>query len=113
MKLDVKKVKIQVTVPTEQVERIRNAICEEGAGVMGQYTYCSISTKCIGTFKGSENTHPFIGQKNKLEMVNEEKLDVICDITMAKKVLKKLREIHPYEEPGISIIPLIEEEDLK
>ena len=26
--------------------------------------------------------------------------------------LKKLREVHPYEEPGIDIIPLINEEDL-
>ena len=29
-----------------------------------------------------------------------------------KRVLKKLREVHPYEEPGIDIIPLINEEDL-
>lgn len=26
--------------------------------------------------------------------------------------IKKLREAHPYEEPGIDIIPLINEEDL-
>ena len=36
----------------------------------------------------------------------------MCDINIAKKVLKKLREAHPYEEPAIDIIPLIDEEDL-
>ncbi len=29
-----------------------------------------------------------------------------------KRVLKRLREIHPYEEPAIDIIPLIDEDDL-
>ena len=28
------------------------------------------------------------------------------------KVLKRLREVHPYEEPAIDIIPLIDEDDL-
>lgn len=37
---------------------------------------------------------------------------VIFYFDIAKKVLKKLREVHPYEEPGIDIIPLINEEDL-
>ena len=31
---------------------------------------------------------------------------------MNEQQLKKLREVHPYEEPGIDIIPLINEEDL-
>ena len=43
----------------------------------------------------------------------EDKLEVICDINIVKKVLKKLREVHPYEEPAIDIIPLITEEDLE
>ena len=56
--------------------------------------------------------NPYIGEKNKLEFVEEEKLEVRCDISIVKKVLKRLREVHPYEEPAIDIIPLIDEEDL-
>lgn len=112
MNIDIKKVKIIVTVPVENVAEIRNAICNEGAGVIGNYTYCTISIKCIGTFIPSDSANPYIGEKNKLEFVEEEKLEVICDIDIAKKVLKKLREVHPYEEPAIDIIPLISEEDL-
>jgi hypothetical protein len=41
--------------------------------------------------------------------MEEEKLEVICRIERVKKVLKKLREVHPYEEPAIDIIPLIDE----
>ena len=41
MNIDIKKVKIIVTVPVENVEEVRNAICNEGAGVIGNYTYYS------------------------------------------------------------------------
>ena len=39
MNFDIKKVKIIVTVPIENVEEVRNAICNEGAGVIGNYIY--------------------------------------------------------------------------
>jgi len=112
LNIDVKKVKIVVTAPSENVNSIRNVLGQAGAGAIGEYSYCSISTKCIGTFKGSGNANPYIGEKNKLEIVEEEKIEVICDIGIAKEVLKRLREVHPYEEPAIDIIPLINEEDL-
>ena len=112
MNIDIKKVKIIVTVPVENRKEVRSAICDEGAGIIGNYTNCTISTKCIGTFKHSDIANPYIGEKNKLEFVEEEKLEARCDISIVKKVLKKLREIHPYEEPAIDIIPLLEEDDL-
>ena len=112
MNIDIKKVKIIVTVPSENVQEVRDAMCNEGAGVIGNYTYCSMLTKCIGIFKPSDKANPYIGEKNKLEFVEEEKLEVVCDINIVKRVLKKLREVHPYEEPGIDIIPLISEEEI-
>ena len=112
MNIDVKRVKIIVTVPIENSEEVRNAICDEGAGIIGNYTDCTISTKCIGTFKPSDIANPYIGEQNKLEFVEEEKLEARCDISIVKRVLKRLREVHPYEEPAIDIIPLIEEDDL-
>ncbi|MBO7094778.1 hypothetical protein J6V86_00940 [bacterium] len=50
--------------------------------------------------------------QNKLEYVDEERLEVICDIVNVKNVLKELRKAHPYEEPAIDIVPLINESDL-
>ena len=112
MNIDIKKVKIIVTVPVQNVNEVRNAICNEGAGIIGNYTHCSMTTKCTGTFIPNNNANPYIGEKNKLEFVEEEKLEVVCKVEIVKKVLKKLREVHPYEEPAIDIIPLINEEDL-
>lgn len=70
-----------------------------------------MSAKCIGTFKPNDNANPYIGKNNNLEFVDEEKLEVVCDANNVKKVISKLRKVHPYEEPAIDIIPLLKEED--
>jgi len=110
MNINIKRVKIFVTIPIENVEEVRNAVCETGAGIIGNYTYCTSSTKSVGTFKPNDNANPYIGEKNTLKFVEEEKLEVVCDVDNVKKVITKLREVHPYEEPAIDIIPLIDEE---
>ena len=111
MNLNVNRVKIVVTIPVENIDEVRNAICKLGAGVIGNYTYCSTSTRCIGTFIPNDKANPYIGENNKLEFVEEEKLEVVCDVNNIKKVISKLKEIHPYEEPAIDIIPLLDEKD--
>ena len=111
MLVDIKKVKIFTTIPLKNVEDVRNAICEVGAGVIGNYTYCTYSVKGVGTFKPNDNANPFIGTQNKLEFVEEEKLEFVCDVNNVKRVVKKLREVHPYEEPAIDIVPLLDEND--
>lgn len=112
MNLEITKVKIYVTVPCENTEDVRNAICNAGAGVIGEYNYCTTVVKSIGTFIPNDNSNPYIGEKNKLEFVEEDKLEVICDIKIAKRVISELRKVHPYEEPAIDIIPLIDEDKL-
>lgn len=109
MNIDIKKVKIIVTIPIENVEQVRKAVCDAGAGNIGDYSYCTTSIKSIGTFIPNENANPHIGERNKLEFLEEEKLEVICDVSLVKEVILKLREVHPYEEPAIDIVPLIDE----
>lgn len=111
MNFNIKKVKIFVTVPEENLEEVRTAMCNAGAGIIGNYTFCSTSVKSIGTFMPNDNANPYIGDNNKLEFVEEEKLEVICDIENVKKVIQKLRDVHPYEEPAIDIIPILNESD--
>ena len=111
MNFSIKTVKIFVTVPSENVAEVRKAMCDAGAGVIGNYTYCSTSIKSIGTFIPNDDAKPYIGEQNKMEFVNEEKLDVICDVEKVKNVIIKLREAHPYEEPAIDIVPLLNETD--
>ena len=84
-------------------------MCEAGAGNIGNYSFCTTSTKSVGTFILNENAKPYIGKKNKLEFVKEEKLEAVCGLENIVQVIAKIREVHPYEEPAIDIIPLLYE----
>ena len=109
MNINFDRVKIITTIPPENIEETRNAICEAGAGIIGNYTHCSMATKCIGTFKPNDKANPYIGKNGKLEFVEEEKLEVVCNINKVKDVIFALRKAHPYEEPAIDIVPLLDE----
>ena len=111
MNFNIKKVKIFVTVPKENLEDVRKAMCDAGAGIIGNYTYCTTSIKSVGTFIPNGNANPYIGQQNKLEFIEEEKLEIICNVEKVKDVIQSLRKTHPYEEPAIDIVPLLDESD--
>ena len=109
MKFAIKRVKIVVTVPADSLEEVRNAICGAGAGVIGNYDHCSYSSKVVGTFRSNKKANPYIGENGKLEFVNEEKLEVVCDVAKVNEAITALRKAHPYEEPAIEITPLLNE----
>ena len=113
MRFEVNKVKIIVMVPCDYLEKVRMAVLDAGAGVIGNYTHCSTSFSGIGTFKPNREANPFVGEVNQLETVQEERLEVIVYVSDVKKILSAIREVHPYEEPGIDIIPLLDENDFQ
>lgn len=112
MIFDIKKVQITVTVPYSFVNVMREAIWETGVGVIGNYTNCSIASKVVGTFKPNDVAKPFIGENNSLERVEEVQIEVGAKIEDVKKVIKAIKKVHPYEQPAINIVPLLDEEDL-
>jgi hypothetical protein len=110
--MDFKRVKISTTVPSENADQLRQALGEAGAGNIGEYSFCSFTVTGKGRFKPSENANPYIGAANKLEVVEEEQIEVVCDRVIAKQVISALKSAHPYEEVIIDITPLIDEEML-
>lgn len=112
MNIKISNVKIVVTVPIDNSKEVKDAMCKAGAGAIGNYSYCTNTIKSVGTFIPNEDANPYIGTTNKLEVVNEDRIEVICEIEKAKHVIEELRKAHPYEEPAIDIIPLIDEDCL-
>lgn len=113
MNFDIKNVKISVFIPEEKVSELRDAVCNAGAGILGKYSYCTSNTKVSGTYIPNEKAEPYIGTANTLEFVEEIKLEFLCDLKKVKEIVKIIREIHPYEEPEIDIIPLLDEKSFK
>jgi len=98
--------KIVVTVPAESADKLRQALGEAGGGKVGNYSFCSFSTKGIGRFLPQEGAQPAIGEVGKLEEVEEERIEITCSDELVAAVVASIRRVHPYEEPAIDIYTL-------
>ena len=98
--------KIVVFVPVDYADKVSEAMHLEGAGIIGEYTNCSFRTLGEGTFKGAEKSNPAIGKKNKLEKVEEIKLEVIANSFDVTNIISEMKKVHPYEEVAYDIYPL-------
>ncbi|MGI6588832.1 MAG: Nif3-like dinuclear metal center hexameric protein [Peptococcia bacterium] len=101
--------KLVVFVPREYTEKVSEAICRAGAGWIGKYAHCTFRTNGRGTFFPLEGTQPFIGQKGKLENVEETRLETIIPEARLKRVIGALLKAHPYEEVAYDLYPLVNE----
>jgi hypothetical protein len=95
--------KIVVFVPLSHADALREAMGQAGAGRLGNYSYCSFSTRGVGRFRPEQGAQPAIGQVGKLEEVEEERIEVTCDTSCVREVIAAIRRVHPYEEPAFDV----------
>jgi dinuclear metal center YbgI/SA1388 family protein len=98
--------KLVVFVPDADLARVSDALFAAGAGNIGQYRQCSFRGAGTGTFFGSEQTQPAVGQKGRREEVSEWRLETICPESALQQALAAMRQAHSYEEPAYDIYPL-------
>ncbi|MBK8944702.1 MAG: Nif3-like dinuclear metal center hexameric protein [Ignavibacteriae bacterium] len=98
--------KIVAFIPQENIEKVSEEMFKVGAGIIGDYEKCSFQLNGKGTFWGSENTNPNVGEKQKFEKVDEVRFEVIVDSWNLKKAISTLKQNHPYEEPAFDIYEL-------
>lgn len=106
------RVKLVTFVPTTHANAVRNALGDAGAGVIGDYTYCSYTIVGKGRYKSSNTSKPFIGSAGQFEEVEEERIEVVCDRIKAKTAIAAMRSVHPYEEVAFDIYPLLNEHEV-
>jgi len=105
-------VKIVVFVPESHSDLLREALGKAGAGKIGNYTYCTFSSKGVGRFKPEDGANPHIGEIGKYEEVVEERIETICSRENLKEVIIEMKKVHPYEEVAFDIYPLENEDEL-
>ncbi len=104
-------VKLVTFVPVDNADKVRNALFEAGAGHIGNYDSCSYNLSGFGTFRGNENSNPFVGQPGKIHKEEELRIETIFPVNIQNRVVKSLIEAHPYEEPAFDIYPLNNKSD--
>jgi hypothetical protein len=100
-------VKLVIYVPQTHADIIRQALGESGAGLVGDYKFCSFSVVGTGRYIPLDTAHPAIGTIGKLEEVVEERIETVCYQKDLNKIITAVKKVHPYEEVAIDIYPLV------
>lgn len=101
-----KRYKIVVYVPEKDANKLREAMGNAGAGIIGNYSHCTFTIKGAGRFKPTEGANPTIGEVGKLEEVAEDRIETVCEEDKLEAVLEAIKENHPYEEPATDVYPI-------
>lgn len=96
--------KLVVFVPEDAVERVAAAIADAGAGTIGDYTHCTFRSAGVGTFLGGAEARPVVGERGRLEHAPEVRLEAVCPIARAPRVVDALLAAHPYETPAYDLV---------
>ncbi len=98
--------KMVTFVPTAYAEKVRNALFDAGAGNIGNYDSCSFNLNGTSSFRGNDQSNPFVGEKNQLHLEEEIRIETIFPKHLQPGVIQALLKSHPYEEVAYDIYPL-------
>jgi len=98
--------KLVVFIPEENVDAVAQALAGTGAGVIGNYTECTFRTRGTGTFRGGEDANPYLGEKGRLEKVEEIRLETVVPSHAVRRAVDAATAAHPYEEVALDVYPV-------
>ena len=98
--------KLVTFCPTASAPALRDALFAAGAGRIGKYGDCSFNAEGTGTFKGGEDSDPFVGEPGVRHHEPEQRIETVFLTQDERKVLLALFEYHPYEEVAYDIYPI-------
>ena len=108
MKAEFTYLKLEIYIPQTHFRQLQKALQEVDAGHIGNYDSCLSYTPVTGTWRPLEGTKPFIGEQNVISEEPEYKVEVTIKADNLKKSIQAIKKVHPYEEPVINVIPLLE-----
>ncbi len=104
--LEKKLLKLVTFIPQSHLDKVRDAIFDAGAGSIGNYDRCGFMADGTGSFRGNENSDPFVGEKGKMSFEKEVRFETVLFSHIREKVVKAMLEAHPYEEVAYDLYPL-------
>ena len=104
---DFTNVKIEIYTPVESVDTIRKALEIAQAGIIGNYDNAYATTEVTGHWRPLSGANPFLGSIGNIATAKEIKIEINCQREFVSDAIKAIRAAHPYEEPLINILPII------
>lgn len=103
-------VKIEFFVPEKFIDPIRNALAAIDVGHIGNYDHCVSITDVRGYWRPLVGAKPHVGEIGQISFGTECKVEVNCPRDLIHTATQTIRQHHPYDEPLINIIPLLNEQ---
>ena len=98
--------KLEIYAPEENVDELLEALARTRAGEIGKYDHCATLIPVQGTWRPLQGADPALGKTGELYSGSEVKLELLCREEYLLEAVQAVRDVHPYEEPVINIIPL-------
>lgn len=98
--------KVQTYIPEENLESFKYHINNIGLAKEGNYEYCFFESKGKGQFKPVGDAHPHIGELNRIEHVNEVKVEFMIRKDQLSIAKNAIINYHPYETPVYDFIKM-------
>lgn len=105
--MDAEFLKLEIFIPKTHFTALQQALCSVDAGHIGNYDCCLSYSEVHGCWRPLPGTHPYQGEENQLCWGTEYKVEVCCTAQRLDETLKAVKQIHPYEEPVINVLPLL------
>ena len=99
--------KLEIYIPVTHFGQLQEVLRTAGAGVVGNYDSVLSYSPVKGTWRPLAGANPYDGTIGELQEGDEYKVEVRCDAEKLTQTLAAIREVHPYEEPLINVIPLL------
>lgn len=98
--------KLVTYIPTAQAKQVQQAVFEAGAGHVGNYDWCGYTLNGTGSFRGNEDSQPFVGEPGQLHTEAETRFETVFPAHRQNNIIQALLAAHPYEEVAYDIYSL-------
>lgn len=99
--------KLCTYVPEAELEAVKQALFEAGAGRGERYDWCCWQTLGQGQFRPLENASPHLGEVGQVHQLPEFKLEILVEDDCLAAVVQALLQAHPYEQPAWDAVQVI------
>lgn len=98
--------KLEIFIPESHLAALQKTLQEVDAGHIGQYDSCLSYSRVTGCWRPLPGTAPYRGSVGAISAEPELKVEVTCRTERVDETVEAVKQIHPYEEPVINVIPL-------
>lgn len=96
--------KLTVFIPDENLEEVKTALFNAGAGKIGEYAECCWQINGYGQFRPLADSNPHIGKQGELASVDEWRVEMVVADEYIHPVITALKQAHPYETPAYDVV---------